>query len=283
MLINKWLITKELIINNRQFDYTGICFPVSSEVSDISNLYISVQQMSDEISFSLLFSGEYFKVNEENKLLIQKVIGLFFMPAYYLLNYEPILFIKNETEALYNFLGKLTKECKKQGVRGLVVKKLEPNNTEKTNEFVCFLDTGRDFNLDAEFKKWVNENIEGNNPPEINLLIPDYNKGYIVNVSESEKKLRETEVYNIADAFYQKQRLLDETNHSLYLKAINEKNVRFYLSIQKEERAKGLKYYYYEYEILPKWYKQFGHIIKVIMGKRTFKSLFNDNVKKYKD
>jgi hypothetical protein len=43
------------------------------------------------------------------------------------------------------------------------------------------------------------------------------------------------------------------------------------------------KFYYQEYEILPLWYKRIGHIIKVIMGKRTFRSLFNDNVKKYKD
>jgi hypothetical protein len=43
------------------------------------------------------------------------------------------------------------------------------------------------------------------------------------------------------------------------------------------------KFYHNEYEILPLWYKRFGHILKVIMGKRTFRSLFKDNVKKYKD
>lgn len=41
-------------------------------------------------------------------------------------------------------------------------------------------------------------------------------------------------------------------------------------------------FYFYEYEILPLWYKRFGHIIKVLTGKRTIRSLFNDNVKKYK-
>ncbi|MFN4313884.1 MAG: hypothetical protein ACK4E0_06310 [Chitinophagaceae bacterium] len=43
------------------------------------------------------------------------------------------------------------------------------------------------------------------------------------------------------------------------------------------------EFYRTEYEILPTWYKRFGHIIKVLMGKRSFRSLFNDNVKKYKD
>ncbi len=41
-------------------------------------------------------------------------------------------------------------------------------------------------------------------------------------------------------------------------------------------------YYDREYEILPLWFKKAGHLLKVLMGKRTFRSLFNDNVKKYK-
>jgi len=40
-------------------------------------------------------------------------------------------------------------------------------------------------------------------------------------------------------------------------------------------------FYHYEYDILPLWFKQLGHLIKVLMGKRTFRSLFDDNVKKY--
>jgi hypothetical protein len=51
----------------------------------------------------------------------------------------------------------------------------------------------------------------------------------------------------------------------------------------KRQIAELLNFYKNEYEILPVWYKRFGHILKVIMGKRTFRSLFNDNVKKYKN
>lgn len=49
------------------------------------------------------------------------------------------------------------------------------------------------------------------------------------------------------------------------------------------EAVKIRNFYYTEYEILPMWYKRFGHIIKVLTGKRTFRSLFNDNVPKYKN
>ena len=51
----------------------------------------------------------------------------------------------------------------------------------------------------------------------------------------------------------------------------------------KKQVEELVTFYKNEYEILPLWYKRLGHIIKVIMGKRTFRSLFNDNVKKYKD
>ena len=42
------------------------------------------------------------------------------------------------------------------------------------------------------------------------------------------------------------------------------------------------EFYHYEYEILPGWFKKLGHIIKAVMGKRTWQSLYDDNVKKYK-
>jgi len=44
-----------------------------------------------------------------------------------------------------------------------------------------------------------------------------------------------------------------------------------------------LRFYKNEYEILPLWYKRFGHIIKVLQGKRSFRSLYDKRVKKYKD
>lgn len=41
-------------------------------------------------------------------------------------------------------------------------------------------------------------------------------------------------------------------------------------------------FYNNEYEVLPMWFKRLGHIVKVLMGKRTFGSLYRDDVKKYK-
>lgn len=41
-------------------------------------------------------------------------------------------------------------------------------------------------------------------------------------------------------------------------------------------------WYHNEYEVLPLWFKRLGHIVKAFTGKRSFRSLFTDNVKKGK-
>ncbi len=61
-----------------------------------------------------------------------------------------------------------------------------------------------------------------------------------------------------------------------------EKTIGVILTKYKDDYEQLFTWYHNEYEILPLWYKRFGHILKVLMGKRTFKSLFHDHVKKYK-
>lgn len=65
--------------------------------------------------------------------------------------------------------------------------------------------------------------------------------------------------------------------------ASSEKTVGVIRTKYKDDYENLFKWYHNEYEVLPLWYKRFGHIIKVIMGKRSFRSLFSDDVKKYKD
>lgn len=54
------------------------------------------------------------------------------------------------------------------------------------------------------------------------------------------------------------------------------------LSSQHSEVNYILRFYKNEYEILPLWYKRIGHIIKVLQGKRSFRSLYDKRIKKYK-
>lgn len=61
-------------------------------------------------------------------------------------------------------------------------------------------------------------------------------------------------------------------------------NQKIYLEmLRTQDRALEINdFYNTEYEILPLWYKRLGHILKVITGKRTFRSLYDNNTKKYK-
>ena len=93
-----------------------------------------------------------------------------------------------------------------------------------------------------------------------NFLSANFSKYYI------EKEAVEMEI-----ALWQKRTLLYQEFLSLSKK------------VQESEYYEVINWYNTEYEVLPLWYKRLGHIIKVIMGKRSFRSLYNDNVKKYKD
>ena len=80
---------------------------------------------------------------------------------------------------------------------------------------------------------------------------------------------------------------LDFSISLLQEKLDSEMSYRSYYDSRESGSMKKIReiadWYDKEYEILPLWYKRFGHVIKVLTGKRTFKSLLNDNVKKYSD
>jgi len=101
-------------------------------------------------------------------------------------------------------------------------------------------------------------NFAGNNL--ISLTLDDLSKYYI-----------EKEVFEEEEKLWKNRVLLYKNFLSLSKR------------VQQKEYYEVLKWYHNEYENLPLWYKRFGHIVKVLMGKRSFRSLFSDNVKKYKD
>ena len=59
-----------------------------------------------------------------------------------------------------------------------------------------------------------------------------------------------------------------DTNNEELMKLQNQ------IDIEHDRADSILQWYKREYEVLPGWYKRFGHVIKAFKGKRTFKSLF---------
>lgn len=48
---------------------------------------------------------------------------------------------------------------------------------------------------------------------------------------------------------------------------------------QLDKESQIADWYYHQYEVLPGWYKKIGHLIKAVLGKRSFKSLLQRNDK----
>lgn len=67
--------------------------------------------------------------------------------------------------------------------------------------------------------------------------------------------------------------LLSEQNNYLLRELEHYKVFNKQLKDQ-DESEKILRFYHTEYELLPLWYKRFGHIIKILTGKRKLSSLY---------
>jgi hypothetical protein len=204
-----------------------------------------------------------------------------------MVNEQPIIFFKR-TIGASAALNKLRDKCKRQGFKNILIVEIgeSPDRNVFNAPYGYWLTPYNDINFDSIIRSWLTQYLNNVYPSEIHFLLPvaiENAAELFSQVQEKENLLKEKEVYKIANALYEKTKEIETYKHQLSLKSIDEKNNQLYLSIQKAERANALEWYHYEYEILPLWYKRFGHIIKVLAGKRTFKSLFSDSVKKYKD
>jgi hypothetical protein len=94
--------------------------------------------------------------------------------------------------------------------------------------------------------------------PTLEALMLSYLKLKISYNEVSEQLLSVTEKIKIADTF-----------------------VEIAKSKYKDDYERLFTFYHNEYEVLPLWYKRFGHILKALTGKRSLKSLFDNSSKKH--
>jgi hypothetical protein len=287
MLINKWLVT-DCIDNVHSIKIQfGFCLYFTGRPDNTSSLYKFIQRELAFIPFSIILSEDDFNPDNADEEYMEKIIALFFQPSYYMVNYHPVLFLKRSTLAYTAFLDRLQKKCSAQGLKNILI--IETRTGDYIDETIVpfgYCLSSRDINLGMFIKNWLAQYLIKNNSLEMHILISDRDEKseeLFDIILKKEEVLKQTNDYKIANILYEKEKIIEDYKHQLSLKDIDKKNNELYLSVQKSERANALEWYYYEYEILPVWYKRFGHIVKVLIGKRTFKSLFNDNVKKYKE
>ncbi len=252
----------------------------------MSDLYKDLQRWPVENPFAILFSGKNSLAQEANDSYIESIISLFFQPSYFLANDAPVVFLSDKTSYHTGFFEKLSQKCRNQGLSVLLLQTNNGKSIDKPGDQFAYEVTSSDINYDAIIKNWLTQYLEDKHPREIHFLFGKSEPGLtgiLDEIQQKEMELHNTEHYKFANLAYQKQKLIEKYKKELDVLVSAERDTQLYLSMQKKQTADNVEWYHHEYEILPTWYKRLGHIIKVLMGKRTFPSLFSDKAKKYKD
>ena len=264
-------------------------FDISSG-KNIDTTFLSIFTNQNDRLFSLTLSSDK-HLPDSNHSWLEKLCLILSHPSY--------IRVDNKQLVVTNLEGALVKEVEKklqnQGFSNLLFVDLAENKTPS------FLFYNNAIQVEEDFYNWYTGAL-ANSSSVLNIFITFINHESINTFLEFRKKTEEKFqsaepcVYMLIKQVYLKSKEIDEDN--LLINRLKEdlSSKEAYLDFilgkfKQAENSEDLnfndimnikKFYHYEYEILPLWYKRFGHIIKVISGKRSFRSLFNDNVKKYK-
>lgn len=228
-----------------------------------------------------------------------KIFLILSHPLYYRNNNKPLVGILSGDTSKYSYqvlFRQLALDLSNQNFNILFVDFNHQDMHNSTSPFFYF-DDGLS---DDEFYAWYRNRLEESSS--LLQLFCRYN-----NIESSMKFIQrkenlESRMKNETPLFYKlihKEILFSEERHQLelmikdlkadlsskseYLDFLLKKNSNEKLvEVDMLASMKIQKFYHQEYEILPLWFKRLGHLIKVISGRRTFRSLFSDKVKKYK-
>jgi len=284
MLINKWLVIDSYHSGVYREWNGGFCLDLYNQTGELSDLYKELQKLPVENPFTIILPGKNSQPQDLTDAYIENIIALFFEPSYYLVKGKPVVFLRDNATGS-EFIEKLFEKSEKQGLHLSIFKTKGIGSDDAGTQFAYEI-TSPDFDYGAIVENWLLRFIDDKNPGEIHFLFEKSDPallGILSALREKEVTLFKTQHYKFANIAYQQQALIDQYKGELDIKRSAEKNIQNYLGMQKKQTADNVEWYHHEYEILPTWYKRIGHLIKVMMGKRTFRSLFSDKVKKYND
>lgn len=298
MLFQNWMpidFTQAIptALTEARVDY---CIRFDNGTTDVSALLQFAQGLPPEKKMAVYFPSTL--IDKENyEQHIDTLMAIFFQPAYYVWQNRPVIFM--EADALdgnSDFFKQLKRHCVLHQYTDLqqlyTVKRNGPGGWQSFSPgtvFYHYWDNGK-LPLSTYVTAWISVFNPGNA-----VLMPIH---FVIDTSDNARQLdemnnllaaekdlgdQEDKQYRLAEKLYLQQMELLQLRDQISKHTTNEDNLQRYLDIQRKDLARALDWYHYEYEILPLWFKRVGQVIKVIMGKRTFKSLFNDNVKKYTD
>lgn len=267
-------------------------FSTKEEVEKFNSqaLHVTDIYRMKTIQFSVFF--DFADANASFPLDILKnkdaFLRFFFHPNFKKIENKPLVFFTvpaSDPRFISEFMSSFQKEMIAQGFNGIewiyLSKEKDKKFTNRLYEYVDLHSFEEDY-----YNLLMNDSFVTHY-----FSITNHDRKSITEILESKLKIEEKFKLNFPDqyAFLNRYALLEKEAPLLQAKisALTEnlKNQQMYLSIirTEDEANKINDFYRNEYEILPGWYKKVGHVIKVLMGKRSFRSLYDDNVKKYKE
>ncbi|HEX9510833.1 MAG TPA: hypothetical protein VF939_10135 [Puia sp.] len=269
-----------------------------NELDLIRSFYRSLVAGDLKTPFSLLVESDSVHAATVSEELISYLISFTLHYKYLNLRYKtPFIIFKSSGDGAYDLISLLRKRLMDQGYGGIDYIDLDAEDTL--------------FSSSLTHRKWVTvksgaetvnllsaayyEALKSNDSGENSLLFFLHSATQLSNLIRSLTGVEEDLLRHSPSTYYLLERvktlesakkeieseigILEEKADSLksYYTFYNQPDSGY-----KKKIAEIVEFYKNEYEILPLWYKRFGHIIKVLTGKRTFRSLYNDNVKKYK-
>lgn len=289
-MLSYWFIKDSLNDNLKEKLYISeeplnICFEPSS-IGELESGLVDLTMFTEghDIKVSLLITNPFLdKLNNKSLVLnfVNLLFAYFFTPSYYKINGNPIIFLS--TDFVENdFFLRIQTECKLQGYKNLHTLYVNDVHTLditliETVDYVSIVT----YKIKASILSWLrhsNINDEAY-PPYLVIKDTDSNtKKFKLQILEKiiTKQIVTNKLYKSIKKIFLKKIQVDNLRFELqHLKEENS-NLKSYLASQSKNSLELLKWYHEQYEVLPLWYKRFGHVLKVFAGKRTLRSLFKN-------
>jgi len=252
----------------------NVFFSVGIDPAESANVKDAYLLFSNTKNVFSVFPGIKSAITKE---AARDILSFLFISSYLQINGAFIVNVTSQSPTLADeAAGLLMVAAKEQGIENISINVISAGRVFRSGK-----DFLRYYHSVLESPYFFGNNLffESNDQREIELLITDLKEAEL-SFEKNNPRLFSTVKDNL---------LLREENSLIARKIVS---IESELSNQKEyadllrsshSTRKLQDYYTNEYEILPTWYKRVGHIIKVITGKRSFKSLLNDKLKKHND
>ena len=241
------------------------------------DLYRFMSPLDHDRKYCLAFTAEQLKYY----LNQPELASFFFLPQYDLSAFRPIIVVIGKAGEQMPLQPTLDALAKDHGLDGVVIRQVSLENIftgEAENETL-------ETKVSREYQHCISTNsndpvfyIRNGQASFLNDLI------HACLSAEQSIASKNEAVYKQFVNGIQLKRRLQIAEHELDITTRELKSMEVVVNaLRQKHQAKEIKdFYYNEYEVLPLWYKRFGHIIKMITGKRSVRSIYNKQVPKYK-